>query len=216
MSNSERTSLSPKRLETAALKREKFLYAGMRCILKLGIRKSTMDEFAAEAGVARITLYREFGTREELVRAVIAHRAAAFNRRFAMKTEHIPGFVLRFQLFLMASVNIARRNKVTREVISGPIDFTEPGSVLYRITHDLWQPILERAKIDGEVPAHIDVDSAVEWILIMEAFFSRLGADSSLSKSHLENLVHTFVLPAFIRPSNTKIKLSGRGKNRRD
>ena len=198
MTTAERTPLSPKRLKTAALKRERFLYAGMRCIRKLGIRKCTMDEFAAEAGVTRVTLYREFGSRAELVRAVIAHRSAAFNRRFASKTEHIIDFVPKLEAFLIASMHIARRNPVTREIIHGPIDFTARGSPMHKISYDLWQPVLQRAKDDGTLAETMDFSAAAEWILMMQAFFSRLAADSTTSFSDLHALVRTFVLPAFM------------------
>ena len=54
------------------------LDAAARCVARKGLDATSLDEVAAEAGVSRTTLYRRFGNREALFRALIVERAQPF------------------------------------------------------------------------------------------------------------------------------------------
>ncbi|WP_174279724.1 TetR/AcrR family transcriptional regulator [Sphingomonas bacterium] len=54
------------------------LDAAARCVARKGLDAASLDEVAAEAGVSRTTLYRRFGNREALFRALIVERAQPF------------------------------------------------------------------------------------------------------------------------------------------
>lgn len=47
------------------------LDAAERCFRRAGVRGTTIEEVATEAGVSRITVYRRVGTRDDLVRLVL-------------------------------------------------------------------------------------------------------------------------------------------------
>src|SRR4051794_25288102 len=76
-------------------RRAEVLQAAERCIQRHGIRKTTMDDIAREAGTSRPSIYRHFADREELLlslstahtraltvraRAVIASRGSLSDR----------------------------------------------------------------------------------------------------------------------------------------
>ena len=61
---------TPERIEDAAL----------RLFLRQGVKKTNLDEVAHQAGVTRITVYRHYGDRRGLVRAVCRRIAAIFER----------------------------------------------------------------------------------------------------------------------------------------
>lgn len=52
---------------TVAIVSEAILDAAVRCFDRQGVRTTTIDDIAAEAGVSRITVYRQAGTREQVV-----------------------------------------------------------------------------------------------------------------------------------------------------
>jgi AcrR family transcriptional regulator len=58
--------------------RERILCAAARLVQERGIDAISMDEVAAEAGVGKGTLYRRFGDRSSLVRALIDEPERAF------------------------------------------------------------------------------------------------------------------------------------------
>ncbi|MFB7718354.1 MULTISPECIES: TetR/AcrR family transcriptional regulator [unclassified Nocardia] len=51
---------------------EKILDAALARILQVGIRRSTLDDIARRAGMNRVTIYRRFTTKENVVEAVMA------------------------------------------------------------------------------------------------------------------------------------------------
>jgi len=52
-------------------KREAILRGGMAVFLKFGFERTSMDEVAARAGVSKMTVYRHFGSKEDLFAGVI-------------------------------------------------------------------------------------------------------------------------------------------------
>ena len=50
---------------------EKTIAAAIRCFVRFGARKTSMNDIAAEAGVSRQTLYDLFGGKDEMIRASI-------------------------------------------------------------------------------------------------------------------------------------------------
>ena len=60
-------------------KRLRIVDAALRCVEARGLRSTTVEEIATEAGVARATLYRTFpGGREAVLSAVVETEAARF------------------------------------------------------------------------------------------------------------------------------------------
>jgi AcrR family transcriptional regulator len=52
------------------------VHAAIRCVARWGIRKTTLDDIAREAGVSRATAYRVFpGGKERVVEALFRHQA---------------------------------------------------------------------------------------------------------------------------------------------
>jgi AcrR family transcriptional regulator len=54
--------------------RERILAAAQRCIDRHGIRKTTMDDIAAEVGLLRPNVYRYFADRDDLLLELITRR----------------------------------------------------------------------------------------------------------------------------------------------
>jgi AcrR family transcriptional regulator len=61
-------------LQSSGEARERILAAAYELFSRRGIRAVGVDEIVAEAGVARMTLYRHFGSKDELVLAFLARR----------------------------------------------------------------------------------------------------------------------------------------------
>ncbi|WP_123028443.1 TetR/AcrR family transcriptional regulator [Mycolicibacterium stellerae] len=56
----------------------RILDAAVRCAGKIGLRRVTVDDIAKEAGLARVTLYSHFPTKEEILRAALLRELAVF------------------------------------------------------------------------------------------------------------------------------------------
>jgi AcrR family transcriptional regulator len=58
--------------------RERVVLAAVELFLAHGVKKTTMGEVASQAGVTRVTVYRHFGGKKQLVRAAFMHILSAF------------------------------------------------------------------------------------------------------------------------------------------
>ena len=69
--------------------------AAGRCVERYGVRKTTMGDVAAEAGVAKATLYNHFRTKDDVLGALVDTRVAALGERCAAvaagRAQDVPG-----------------------------------------------------------------------------------------------------------------------------
>lgn len=66
---------------------ERIVTGALTAFLRQGVRRTSLAEVAFEAGVTRVTVYRYFGDKERLVRAVCMRITAAFARAAAGKAD---------------------------------------------------------------------------------------------------------------------------------
>jgi AcrR family transcriptional regulator len=64
---------------------DRIVYAALALYNKQGVRKTSLEDVATKAGITRITIYRHFGSKKLLVRAVCMKIAGFFQR------EAVPG-----------------------------------------------------------------------------------------------------------------------------
>lgn len=71
--------------------RDRILAAATAEFLEFGLRRTTVDAVARRAGVGRMTLYRRFGGKDELVEAVVLRELRAFMEELdALMSEEAP------------------------------------------------------------------------------------------------------------------------------
>lgn len=197
------------RQDRARRKRVALLFAAMRCIDRLGIAATTMEAVAAEGGVTRVTVYREFGSRGAMMRAIIEYRFAAFNRRFLHRVRIDAPLDELIEQYLVAAVHIALRNPVTRQVVHGGLDFARPGDSIHGVAGEMWRPLLARARSCGRIAPSLDDAGAVQWILVMQVTLCRMALDTGMSEKQVREAIRHFILPAFARNETP-----GRGKGK--
>lgn len=96
-------------------RREKILDAGQMVILNLGLRAATMEGIAAEAGVAKPTLYKYFPDKAAIYDALIERSVAALKDVFDAALAHDGSVVDR-----VAGALIAKKKFVFRLLQSSP------------------------------------------------------------------------------------------------
>lgn len=71
--------------------RELLLDAAIRLFCRSGIAATSIDAVVAELGIARMTLYHQFGSKDELVRAALQREGAAWRGWFFIRLAEISG-----------------------------------------------------------------------------------------------------------------------------
>jgi AcrR family transcriptional regulator len=183
--------------------RQQILSAAEQVILRYGVAKTTMDDIGKEAGVSRPTVYRYFGDRDALLRALI-------ERRSRMLFDRARVFITRHETFgeqlvegLIYLVDHGRRDPIVRVLVSP--EHMELATTLVggsglaaELTGEMWQPILEKAAQRGEIRPDLDLDYVAEWLALVQFILvGRLDFSRPDDPGH-RVLLRTFVLPAFL------------------
>lgn len=136
---------------------------------RFGLRKVSMGEVGAEAGMSRASVYRYFPDRRSLVDAVLARTAARFVAASEPTVDE--GTTLAEQVTAAARFIISHRSDETFSLglPAGDSLFAEllttHNDKLFTEWVEFWQPRLADAKSSGEVAETIDERHAGEWIV---------------------------------------------------
>ncbi len=108
---------------------ERILDAAMAQFIDFGLRRTTVEDVAARAGVSRVTIHRRFGRKSELVQGVMLRELARFLSEFdatisplqTLEDKLVEGFVL--------TLRSARSHPLITRILA-----TEPESLLPELT----------------------------------------------------------------------------------
>jgi AcrR family transcriptional regulator len=175
--------------------------ATLACIARHGLSKTTIDDIAREAGCSRATLYRYFGSRQELVTAAVHAEAV----RVASLARQVAGSATTLEDAVVGVLGVAGRELGEHPALRFVAD-VEPEQLLPYLTfaggdrflHDAAEAIGPCfTRFVGE-----DATRSAEWIArIGLALWLSPSAPVSLGDAEaLRGYVRAFVLPA-IEPS---------------
>ncbi len=183
--------LASERVETRVIE------ATLACIGRHGLAKTTIDDIAREAGCSRATLYRYFGSRQEIVTAAVhseAARVASLARRSADAAATLEDAVVAVLIVAGTELGDHSALRFVAEV--------EPEQVLPYLTFAGGDQFLRDAA-DALAPCFVrflahDATRAAEWVArIGLALWLSPMAPVSFSDPHaLRGYVRAFVLPA--------------------
>lgn len=110
---------------------ERILAGALSCFQEVGIQRTSMDDIARAAGVSRITVFRRFDTKDQLVQVVVLRVIAEVNTviRKAFLAEKALEKAL--TAALMASLRAFRDHPLFAKVVR-----TEPQSLVQTLTAD--------------------------------------------------------------------------------
>lgn len=185
--------------ETAA----RVLDAALDRFATFGIRRTTMDDIAEVAGIGRATVYRRFGGRDEIVRAVVLRELARFIAEVDAVVQAIDDPVERFTEGFVAMLRAARTNDLLRRMLD-----VEPQLVLPALTVEAGSAValcreylvgeLGRSQVDGEIRADVDVEVVAELLvrLCQSLLLTPNGVLDVDDEAGLRRLARAYLAPA--------------------
>lgn len=139
--------------------------AALRQLDSVGYGRLSMESVAAEAGVARATVYRRFRDKADLVTAAIAQSAAVEKSARSSKDPRadLKRFLLDFEdRFASSCVELVGALLANRED-PGPLELHRERVVSPRL--DYARGLLERARELGQLGSDADLDLALEMLV---------------------------------------------------
>lgn len=188
---------------------DRLLDAAARCVRRKGFDNTSLEEVAAEANVSRTTLYRRFGNRENLFKALLHERARPF-RVWSRQILMGPGTpVDRLETVLAHAILEMQRVDWLDHIISGNVS---PTSVrLIRTVNaegasDTLAPLLEAMMSPGAIEAGITVADLIGWSVDQIVALASLR---TWDETSLRARLRYFVLPV-LAPTATPSALDTR------
>ena len=178
--------------------KERLLNATKVCYERQGIPKTTMEDIASEANVTRRTVYRHFGSHQEVLSAVVHRESNLFwdlLQQHLTFTESFEEYILEALIYILkhAPETPTHRFLFNQDIL--PIV-----NQMYLSSEDF---ISQRAKALRPVYEKFNPDGKLDMIMVTEWFnrtvVSYLASPSSFyqSEDELRILFRTMLLPAF-------------------
>jgi AcrR family transcriptional regulator len=181
--------------------RERILAAAERCIDRHGVRKTTMDDIASEVGLSRPSVYRYFADRDDLLVELITRHGQALLDR-AQKTISLKSsFSDQIVESLLYIADHGRRDPLTRYLIDP--DGTSVGRQMIAsgtsetITAELWDPYLDAALANNELPPELPRSDIYLWIGNVGKMLMRGLEDGDGDLKRYRSMLRRFLAPAF-------------------
>lgn len=198
-----------------AAERARIFQAAVSCFSRLGLRRTTMDDVAAAAGVSRKTVYNYFTNKSALIAEVIFEEARKVNARARKKLDlTVPAtdLLVDAELALLAS---ARKSGYI-EILLNPADFGTAAEVIdhsarvAEVMHEFWDPILDALAERGELPADLERNDAVSWLTFVHVGLCARRPGNTSDREEVRRWLRRYVAPGVLERS--PVTPSGRGR----
>ncbi|MFI0353610.1 TetR/AcrR family transcriptional regulator [Actinomadura sp. 9N407] len=164
-----------------------------------GLRRTNVDNVARRAGLARATVYRRFGSKNDLMRAVALRESRRAMVVMVRAAEHRPSIEDRLVEGFVTGIGLARANPLLARLIS-----TEPELILPYLTTDsrfvltfVRDFLAEQFRRSPGPPAVAAPDAAAE-IMVRLAMSFYLAPDSCIpldGEDDLRAFARTYLVP---------------------
>lgn len=108
------TRQAPPKPESAV---DPILDAALKAFAQLGIRRTSTDDIARAAGVSRVTVYRRFGTKDQLVRAAILHETSRVMAQIAAQVTDAADATERVAVGFALTVTTLREHSILNRIV---------------------------------------------------------------------------------------------------
>ncbi|MCW8103062.1 TetR/AcrR family transcriptional regulator [Streptomyces tauricus] len=154
----------------------RLLDAAYEQFCRMGIKRSTMTDVARQAGVSRITVYRRFATKDQLVEQVVRREFRRYFDRFIEDVRDAETVADRVVLGFASSLRAVRRNPLIGGLIAA-----EPDALVPSMTSDEGRTLsvvqqfvasrLRQEQSVGNLSGDVDVDMLAEMMVRVSASF---------------------------------------------
>jgi AcrR family transcriptional regulator len=192
--------------------RTRIIAVARECFAKYGPRRTTMEDVAAAAGIARPALYRYVSSRDDIIESVILQRVEELAEDFRSMFDATTSFAEAFVEVSMAAVNAARLDPELQalfQTTTGSRIITVmagPNTGFHDFVKTFFTDAFAAARQSGELRSDVTDDAMVEWI---RGVYMMMILREDLDAEREREMVMNFLLPS-LTPGPHAIDLTER------
>ena len=189
---------------SAGAAERRLVEAALHCVARWGIRKTSLDDVAREAGVSRATVYRVFpGGKDRVVEAVFSHEVGRVLHDVHAELQAAESLDELLVAGLTTTLRLTIDNDVVASVVRHEPELVLPHFAFHQLDRvldladALCRPHLSRFLPDAEVRPAAELLARV----VLTFSFRRAAWVDPHDPASIRRLVRTFLLPALGPPS---------------
>jgi AcrR family transcriptional regulator len=187
--------------------RSRLLDAAEACYERHGVSRTTVDDIAREASVHRTTVYRYFGSRDDVLAFVILRESAGVIEGAQRSMEGNGPFGNRLLDALDGAIAAVEKSRWLRALFS-PESFTmtvaAAASTAFRDRiRQALRPYVDAAKANGELREQLDPDAVADWLVRVAQMLlmDHLAGGQQVARMDRRATLRNFVIPGILSPT---------------
>ena len=178
--------------------------AARRCYLARGISATGMQDVAANAGMARSTVYRYFPGRDDLLVATIKGEMELLNTRMRKRLAQYPDPADQLVEGLIVAIKEIPRRPLLRAVFASEEDSRArraiwSSDVIVRFGEELMAHVIRPARDAGLLQDAVRAEILVEWVYRLLLSFLTLPSNWIKSDAVLRATLHALLVPVLLK-----------------
>lgn len=177
--------------------RDRILDSAYACFERYGVRKTTIEDIATEAGISRPTLYKRFANKDEIVNEICILETHRVNGEIRRDLGRMRGFENLVTESLLLSLRHATTNPYIRrflESVSAASVSADPSGSVHQAMRDAWGGLIDRARDSGELATDLDTDEVVSWLTLSQSLLLIKTAEVDLTAAELREFIRRFLV----------------------
>lgn len=183
---------------------EVILDAAEDCFSLVGVRRTTIEDIAAAAGVSRITVYRRIGNRDKVVLTVLVRITRRYLQGVRPRLLAQATLTDALVLLVRSTVRAARRDDLSLLFASedrGATGAPLPGAMA-PLAESFGETIaLVAERLPGRLADGVDPVDAGEWVLRVIVSLATTESARPRSQAQTDAWVRRLVIPGLVAPS---------------
>lgn len=184
--------------------RAKILEVSTALLARFTVSKFTMEDVARAAGIARQTIYKHFGGKDDLLIELFVQQMEQEQHPVLRRIDEPPSPEALVTLF-MTELNLARTYTLYNEVLDPTVaprmaELVFGSDKLVACRESFWRPVLARYEAAGVLRPGLDHRAVVRWITYQQFWLLTHPTVLCDDDETLVDYVREFVVAALLEP----------------
>lgn len=185
----------------------------LACVARKGFDRTTIENIVQESRVPRTTIYRHFGNRDEIFRAMLMRLALPHQERCAIVVAGSGSWIDRVGRVVAMSVRHMDEHPWLKAVLREGLSESSLAlfvSVSQSMGGNVIRSMLVARQEEGGWPRHVTIEEVMNWLLRHILF---LGSRDTPDANEINHYIMVFMLPVLaVLDADRKIDTSINGR----